>query len=854
MPLSNGDRLGPYEILAPIGAGGMGEVYRAKDTKLDREVAIKVLPAALASDPERLARFEREAKVLASLSHPNIAQIYGIEESSAGRALVMELVPGETLKGPLPVETALNYAAQIADALQAAHDKGIVHRDLKPANIMITPAGVAKVLDFGLAAVAQAKTAADPNNSPTLTMAATQAGMIMGTAAYMSPEQASGKPVDRRADVWSFGVVLWEMLTGKKLFEGETISHVLAAVLTKEPNLPQAPFKTRRLLKSCLEKDAKQRLQAIGDWRLLVEDPPMQTAPAARSRLAWAVTAATAVIASGALLYVSRASQTRAPETRVDIVTPATTEPSSFALSPDGRRIAFVASGDGPSRLWVRNLDSTSAQPLPGTEGARNPFWSPDSRSLGFFADFKLKRADLAGAQPQSLADIPFAFALGTWNQRGIILFSYGGGKTLFRISASGGKPMPVLKLAKGQYDHLAPRFLPGGQRFLYLVNGADPSIWLGSLDGGEPRRINAIALGTDSAPEYLAPGWLFRVRQGVLEAQHFDTVRSHFVGDPVTLESRVGVDLGTQSGSFSVSAAGIVAWRSGDVGRRQLIWFNRAGQNVGVFGARDESTLFNPELSPDAKRVGVTRGSVGSSDIWMQEGVRNSRFTFDPADDRYVIWSHDGARVVFASNRKGVYDLYEKPADGSRNEQMLLQSADSKRPNSWSPDGRFILYGSGENNGDLMVLPLTDDRKPFPFVSTPFNEQQGVFSPDGKWVAYQSDQSGRSEIYVRPFPGPGGESQVSTGGGVSPRWRPDGKELYYIAPDFKLMAVAVVVQGASFSPGTPAALFQTHITQATNRQQYDVARDGRFLINTTLADTSSEPIHLLLNWKPPSK
>jgi Tol biopolymer transport system component len=343
-------------------------------------------------------------------------------------------------------------------------------------------------------------------------------------------------------------------------------------------------------------------------------------------------------------------------------------------------------------------------------------------------------------------------------------------------------------------------------------------------------------------------------VRQNVLVAERFDASRGTLSGDPVPLERAVGVDPGSLAGFFSVSSVGTISWRSGRGGRKQLIWFNRSGQNVGAFGAPDDSTLFNPELSPDGKRAGVTRGPVGAADLWMQEDTRTSRFTFDPADDRYTIWSPDGAAVVFASDRAGAYDLYRKPANVSLNEEVLLQSPDFKRPNSWSPDGRVILYWSGQNNGDLMVLPLTGNRKPFPFLSTPFNEQQGAFSPDGKWVGYQSNESGRFEVYVRPFPGPGGQSQVSTGGGNSPRWRKDGKEIYYIAPDLKLMAVAVATQGTTFTPGTPEALFQTHTTGGTNRQQYDVARDGRFLINTDLADTSNEPIHLLLNWKPPAK
>ena len=560
-----------------------------------------------------------------------------------------------------------------------------------------------------------------------------------------------------------------------------------------------------------------------------------------------------------AILYF-RAARVSAPETRVDIVTPATISPTSFALSPDGRQIAYVASGEGASRLWVRSLDSTSAQPLPRTEGALNPFWSPDSRSLGFFADLKLKRIDLGGGQPQTLAEVVNApGAQGTWKAEGVILFNPNNGGGLFRVPASGGPAVEATKIGKGQTAQRAPRFLPGGRQFLFYSTGADTAIWLGSLAakgaGAEPRRITAIAAGTDSEGEYLAPGWMVRVRQGVLVAQRFDAGRGELSGDPVTLAQAVNIDPFSLAGAFSVSPVGTIAWRSGaGGGRRQLTWFNRSGQNVGTFGAPDDSNLLNPELSPDGKRAAIARGPVGLGDVWIQEAARASRFTFDPADDRIEIWSPDGARVVFASNRKGQYDLYQKPSDGSGSEEVLLQSADAKRPTSWSPDGRFILYGSAQNNNDLMVLPLTGDRKPFPFLSTPFNEQEGVFSPDGKRVAYQSNESGRFEIYVRPFPGPGGQWQVSAGGGTSPRWRADGKELYYLAPDLKLMAVAVAAQGATFAPGTPEALFQTHMAQALLKPQYDVARDGRFLIDTDLQDTSTEPIHLLLNWKPPAK
>jgi hypothetical protein len=505
----------------------------------------------------------------------------------------------------------------------------------------------------------------------------------------------------------------------------------------------------------------------------------------------------------------------------------------------------------------VRSLDSTSAQPLPGTEGARSPFWSSNSLSLGFFADQKLKRIDLVGGQAQILADAVAAgaSAQGAWSAAGVILFNSSVSGPLSRIPASGGPSVEATKLEQGQLGHFSPRFLPGGRRFLFYSSGGEPAIWLGSLDGSQPRRIAAFASGAESAGEYLASGWVVRVRQNILVAQRFDADRGQLSGDPVPLAQAVGIiEPSSDLGLFSVSPSGTVAWRVGGGTRRQLTWFNRSGQNVGAFGDPDESNLWNAELSPDGIRAAITRGPVGSGDIWIQAGARISRLTFGPADNRWTIWSPDGARVVFSSGRKGNYDLYQKPANSSGSEEVLLQSPETKRPDSWSPDGRFVLYNSDKNNGDLMVLPLTGDRRPFPFLSTPFNEQEGVFSPDGKWVAYQSNESSRNEVYVRPFPGPGGQWQVSTGGGSMPRWRADGKELYYLAPDLKLMAVAVAARGATFAPGTPEALFQTHITQGALSQQYDVAHDGRFLINTDLQDTSTEPIHLLLNWKPPAK
>ena len=943
MSLAPGTRLGPYEIAAQIGVGGMGEVYAATDTNLKRSVAIKVLPASVAADAERLARFQREAEVLAALNHPNIAAIYGLERADAAIALVMELVEGDDLsqriaRGSIPIDEALPIAKQIADALEAAHEQGIIHRDLKPANIKVRSDGTVKVLDFGLAKAINAGAGGvgraggaggaggpagayrpdlpdrpglpDLSASPTLTSPAqmTGVGVILGTAAYMAPEQAKGRVVDKRADIWAFGAVLLEMLTGTRAFPGEDLTDTLAAVVRAEPDwtlLPAGlPSALVVYIKRCLHKDAKQRIGDMQDVRLALDGafettapqtPAAATSSESGSRLALMAALAVAAVAIVALAVPAlrhlRETPPPAPtETRVDIVTPPTNFPASFALSPDGRQIAYAATVDGVSKLWVRSLDSVSAQSLPGTDNGINPFWSPDGRSIGFFADQKIKRIDLGGGQSQILSAGDSTGGQGTWGADGTILF--GGSRVrvpLFRIPAAGGQAVAVTPLGPAETIHTSPRFLQGSGRFLYFSGGSAPALLLGSLDAhgatpgiaAESRRVTTSAPGAESAAEYLAPGpgsteasreggtrraeapgeggWLIRVRGSVLAAQRFDAATGQLSGDPITVVQAVGIDPLTQTGTFSVSASRTIAWRSGGGSRRQLIWFTRTGQNVGTFGAADESNLQYPEISPDGTRTAFSRGPVGSRDLWMQEGTRTSRFTFDAADELETIWSPDGMSVVFMSDRNGSYDLYRKRADGSGTEELLLQSADAKRPNAWSPDGRFILYNSTQNNGDLMVLPMVENQKPggrtpFPFLSTPFNEQMGVFSPDGKWVAYESNESGRFEIYVRPFPGPGGQWQISTAGGEYPRWRADGKELYFVAPDNTLMAVAASAVGGTFAPGTPEALFQTHALAGLVRQSYDVARDGRFLINTVLQDASTEPIHLLLNWKPPSK
>jgi serine/threonine protein kinase len=855
MDFKLGDRLGDrYVLNSKLGEGGFGEVWKARDTELDRDVALKV------SKAEFTARFKQEARTIAAFNHPNICQIYDV----GSNYIVMELIDGVQLSGPMPVDKAVACAGQILDALDAAHRKKFTHRDLKPANVMVMKSGAIKLLDFGLAKQQPAELGSDDETRAAPKGLSKDHG-IVGTLQYMSPEQLQGKEADARSDIFAFGCVLYEMLSAKKAFSGSTTASVIAAIMERDPEPLQTTPPLDRVIRTCLEKDPDERFQNARDVKKALLWAMETTAVSAlgRTRLPWVLLAATAAIAVALGVLYFRAGTAAAPETRTDIVTPPTTSPASFALSPDGRKIAYVATSDGVSRLWVHPLDSISAQALPGTENALNPFWSPDGRSLGFFADGKLKRIDLGGGQPQTLAEISATTGgQGAWDAEGTILFNPNGTTVgpLLRISAPGGQAVAASKLGKAEAGHHAPRFLPGGRQFLFAASGtgAASALWLGSLDGTGSRRIAAYTPGTESAAEYLPPGWLVRVRQNVLAAERFDAASGQLSGDPVTLAQAVGLDPNTQSGSFSVSPSGTIAWRGGAGNRRQLTWSNRSGQNVGTLGAPDDTGLALPELSPDGRRAAVTRGSVGSRDIWIYEGARSNRFTFDAADDLDTIWSPDGSRVVFTSTRKGSLDLYRKPADGSGSEELLRQSADDKRPDSWSPDGRFILYNSSQNNGDLMVLPLGADRKPFPFLSTQFNENQGVFSPDGKWVAYQSNESGRFEIYVRPFPGPGGQWQVSTGGGTMPRWSKEGRvgnyELFYLAPDRKMMAVAATSQGGTFVPGMPEVLFQTRAVLAVNRQSYDVARDGRFLINIDLQDTSTEPIHLLLNWRPPGK
>ena len=844
MPFAAGARIGPYEIIVPIGAGGMGEVYRAKDTKLDREVAIKVLPERLAKDPDLLARFEREAKVLASLNHPNIAAIYGVEE----RALVMELVAGETLRGPLPVETALDYARQIAEALEAAHEKGIIHRDLKPANIMITVAGTAKVLDFGIAAVTQeAAVPADDPNSPTVTMSPTRAGMILGTAAYMSPEQAAGKEVDKRSDIWSFGVVLWEMLTGERLFGGETVADTLASVLKAEPDWNRVPPKVRPLLKKCLEREPRKRLRDIGDAMALlpasVED--IIVAPPRSLRWSAALVIAGILLAALAALAFVHFRETP-PEGK--LITATILPPNdaaidgiggSPAISPDGKQIVLRSGAGNQAQLWVRSLESGNAQALPGTEGGMRPFWSPDSRSIAFFADQKLKRIDLPGGAPLILAEAPLGLG-GSWNAGGSIVFVPAAFRGLERIPASGGTAVPM-PLGKDKRYAAAPSFLADGRHFLFLDlrdwAGSAGVLQIASLDSSEVQ-----TLGPANSTAVYANGHILYLRGNTLIAQPFDQRRLEASHETLPVAQNVL--------AFSVSRDGTLIYQAGNVGAQQLTWFDRKGAVTGTLG--DPGNFFMLEFSPDRKKLAVSM----DDDLWIQDVSRGlrSRFTFAPGIDTNPVWSPDGRSIAFCSNRTGRYAIYRKSTDLSGAEETLYSDSIDSLTDSWSPDGKFLLLHRRDpaSQEDLAALSLTPDvsgkgLKLAPFNKTPFRELHGRFSPDGRWVAYTSNESQRSEIYVAPFPGPGGKQQVSTTGGAQPRWRADGKELFFVSGSGVLMSAEVAIHGEAVEVG---AIRSLGIPAVANRAwMYDVSADGQRFLVAVRPQQKALPLTLVYNW-----
>jgi serine/threonine protein kinase len=872
MAISIGQQLGSYEITALLGKGGMGEVYRARDLKLKREVAIKIIPEEFSRDGDRVSRFQREAEVLASVNHPNIAGIHDLAEVNGARYLVLELVEGETLmdriaRGPIPVEEALTIAKQICEALEAAHEKGIVHRDLKPANIKFTHDGRVKVLDFGLAKMfAPDDSSTSLSNSPTL-LSVSERGLILGTAAYMSPEQARGKPVDRATDVWAFGCVTYEMLTGRAAFEGDSVGEILGSIFGAEPDwsrLPQeTPANLRRLLRRCLQKDSRLRLHDIHDVRLEIEEPaddtmqsatPVRKSAGVMQRLGWAAAAVVTLLAIIEAVWPSR-QQTTAPatsEVRLEISTPPTTDPLSLALSPDGKRIVFVATSAGRPQLWLRPLDSVSARPLPGTEYSSMPFWSPDSRSVAFFANSRMEAVDIeSGSIQQITSSIVPAGA--TWNSDGVLLFPLVPDSPLFRISTKGGAPIPVPNLEPRELGQRDPEFLPDGHHFLYYVAGdaQKRGVYIGDLNGAVSRRL----LDADSAAVYAPTGHLFFVRQGTLFAQALDNTRWELSGKPHPVAEQVAFGGVASATALSASAAGPIAYRTGSTGgKRQLLWFDRSGQRLSAIGEPLSSGPAYMSVSPDYKRLAVQRSTDGNADIWLLNLDRDGadRFTTDARPEIAPIWSPHGDRIVFSFATKGSFDLYQKSLDGSSSEELLAND-ESKQATDWSPDGQYLLYRSSnpKTGLDIWALPLTGNRKPFPVARTDFEERDAQFSPDGKWIAYQSNDSGRFEIYMQPFPGPGPRIPVSTGGGAQVRWRRDGKELFYIALNGELMAVSF----DAAQIGKPVPLFLTHVGafQDVSLPHYIPSPDGQRFLMDTVVEENAPPITVILNWKPPS-
>jgi serine/threonine protein kinase len=887
-----GKMLGHYEITSQLGKGGMGEVYVADDLNLNRKVALKFLPEAFAADPERMARFEREAKLLASLNHPNIAAIYGLEQAEGKRFLVLELVEGETLgqrlsKGPLPVEEALGICRQIAEGLEAAHEKGVIHRDLKPANAMITGGDKVKILDFGLAkALSDETQSVDSSQSPTLTEAMTRPGVILGTAAYMSPEQAKGKAVDKRADIWAFGCILYECLTGKRAFEGETVTETLASVLKNEPDWQALPATTppsiRFVLRRCLAKNMGSRFHCVGDLRILIEEAPNNgeaTVPVKRSWLAWSV-ATVAILLSLALAFLHYRPKppTQAEPIRFQIPLPDKVNlgpTGAFAVSPDGHYLAFAGmSSDGIQRLWLHALDSLDARPLPGTEsGWISPFfWLPDSRFIVFQAGGKLKRVDLSGGPPQSLCDLPDVIGGGSANRDGVIIFGDSGASNgIKRVSAVGGDESIVTRPnpERQETSHYFPIFLPDGRHFLYLISSRTPEnsgIYIGSLDSKPEEQVSRRLLATNFGVSYipsqdLGSGQILFVREQALMAQQFDEKQFELIGEPVPVAEQVGSIFGTY-GYFSASKNGILVFRSSSAQFSHLTWFDRQGKAKGTAEGSGTACL-GLDLSPDGAQAAISwidSQKSTANDLWLLDFARgrNTRFTFGKGGNYDPIWSPDGNRIIFNSDRDGSMNLYQKLASGVKEEELLLKSSENKYPTSWSSDGRFLMYiaRNAKNKDDLWVFPLEGDHKPIPFQSHEFTEKNGRFSPDMRWVAYESDESGTAEIYVQAFSQASagasstasGKWLVSKGGGIAPRWRGDNKELFYRAPDGKVMAVDVTA-GTVFQAGTPKPLFQVPLA-GTSIDRWDVASDGnRFLLVTPAAESRPSPFNVILNW-----
>jgi len=873
MALAAKSQLGPYEILSPLGAGGMGEVYKARDTRLDRVVAVKVLASHLSSSPELRQRFEREAKAISSLSHPHICTLHDVGHQDGIDYLVMEHLDGESLaeriaRGPIPIEQALKLGAEIASALDAAHRSGIVHRDLKPGNILITRGG-AKLLDFGLA-----KTAGGPVSSPdlgALTSLPTEAagaapltaeGALLGTFQYMAPEQLEGKEADARTDIFALGEVLYEMVTGRPAFVGSSRASLISSIMSAMPQpltamQPLAPPALERVIRTCLAKDPNDRWQTAHDVALQLQwiaeggsavglPAPVARRRARREHVAWALLA---VAAAAAVFFAWRGAGAERPQQPIRFTIPVPHGVSAIDLpriSPNGSTLAFTAvDSAGQAMIWVRPLNSLASNPLPGTENAIRPFWSPDSRSLGFVANGKLKKIVVAGGPAEIVCDAPTG-SDGSWSQDGVILFDGNADiDPIRRVNAAGGIPAAALP-----FDSTAgvgwPAFLPDGKHFFFTrLSTGGSELMIGTLGSTKTRKVGISA----SRVEYSSrDGYLLFGRDRTLLAQRFDAQSLKVVGEPFPISESLPVT-NTAQADFSVSSNGVLISRNIGGTTSRLAWIDRTGRELGTVGAAADYR--NPAVSPDGKRIAVRRRDPQdtNSDIWIIDPERGttSRFTFDPTPEGSPLWSPDGSQIAFYSARDGG-GLWIKSSSGLGSPELLIKDARVNAADSWSPDGTMLIFSMTEQKTgfDIWKLPMTGERKPEVLLQTPFNEGQAQMSPDGRWLAYASGESGHPEVYVATFLGPAGRWQISTNGGNEPHWSHDGKELFYLSADQHLMSV-VVKAGATFDYGAPNPLFQVHVDQSA-RNTYCVAPDGRFLFLLPNQELQA-PMTVMVNW-----